>query len=116
MMFQVGGTSSVLADEVVRWLTDKQVGTCVGVISNQALQHSWWVGVLLSFLLCSHMALSRSSKKPLKSHISSAFPEDMGFAEKPHGAFHSLRAQDSSARWDVGVAASHLLSEADGVA
>lgn len=71
----------------MRWLRDKQAGTCVGVISNQALQRSWGVGVLLTFLLYSHMALSRLSKKPLKSHVSSAFPEDMDFAEKHHGAF-----------------------------
>lgn len=86
MMFQAGAVS-VLADEVVRWLTDKQAGTCVGVISNQALPCSWWVGVLLTFLLYSHVALSRLSKLPLKSHVSSAFPEDMDFAEKPHSAF-----------------------------
>lgn len=88
MMFQVGGVS-VLADEMVRWLRGKQAGSCVGVVSNQALQHSWWVGVLLSFLLYSHMALSRLPKKPLKSHISSVFLEDMAFAEKHHGAFPS---------------------------
>lgn len=86
-MFQVGGVSVLADDAVVRWLADKQAGTCVGVVINQALQCSWWVGVLLSFLLYSHMALRRFSKKPLKSHISSAFPEDMGFAEKPHTAF-----------------------------
>lgn len=85
-MFQVGGVS-VLRDEIVRWLRDKQAGTCVGVISKQALQRSWWFGVLLSFLLYSHMALSRLSKKPLKSHISSAFLEDMDFAKKHHCAF-----------------------------
>lgn len=74
------------ADEIVRWLTDKQAGTCVGVISNQALQRSWWLGILLNSLLYSHVALSRLSKKPLKSHISSGFPEDMDFAEEHRGA------------------------------
>lgn len=86
MMFQVGGVS-VRAVEIVRWLRDKQAGSCVGVISKQALQRSWWVGVLLSFLLYSHMALGRLSRKPLKSHVSSAVLEDMDFAEKHHGAF-----------------------------
>lgn len=86
MMFQVGGLS-VLTDEIMSWLRDKQAGTCVGVISNLALQCSWWVGVLLSFLLYSHIALSRLSMKSLKFHISSAFLEDLDFAEKHHGAF-----------------------------
>lgn len=39
MMFQVGGLS-VLTDEIMGWLRDKQAGTCVGVIINLALQHS----------------------------------------------------------------------------
>lgn len=54
------------------------------------------------------MALSRLSKKPLKSHVSSAFLEDMDFAEQHHGAspLPELRIAQHTGTW----AFLHLIS------
>ena len=95
----------------------RQLPVWGGVISDQALQLSSWVGVLGS-VFCSIPTWSwadclRGLQKLLSVKLSLRKRTLQKSTVVP---FRTLRAQDSLARWAVGVSVSHLLNEADGVA
>lgn len=114
MPFQVSRIS-VLSDQIVRWLTDKQAGACrVWVISHQALRLSWQVGVRFSALF--PRGLEQIFQGVFKNSGQLGFPWQADCAEEHCGTLPYPRAQGSPACWAVGLSVCHLSNEAAGVA